>query len=191
MRLWKTADEERKVFDDLYIKYHKAVYQNIRKLVQDEDASLDILQEVFLSLWENKDKVLFEESVGGWLFVVSYNKSMSLLRKQVKTSVIDEENPELISDSYSTLQREREFDLKMNVLNEAVNLLPPRKQEAFKLHRFEGMSKEEVALEMELSKETVMDYLKQSNQMIKKYISHHYPSLLALGASLSILEYFS
>lgn len=193
MRLLTTSDAERKAFDNLYFKYHHAVYRNIKKLIMDEDTALDVLQEVFLSLWENREKLLSDESVGGWLFAVSYNKSVSVLRNKVKKSLLDENTLEMIQNEvYEPAHiKENDFLLKMNIIKEAVNVLPPRKQEVYKLYRFEGMSREEVAEQTELSQETVKDYLKQSNQIIKRYIAHHYPTFIKIGTSIPLLDYFS
>jgi RNA polymerase sigma factor (sigma-70 family) len=68
-------------FNAVYNKYHNAVYANILKYVQSKAQAEDILQEVFLSLWENRQNLRENGSVGGWLFVVSHNKSLAFLRK--------------------------------------------------------------------------------------------------------------
>ena len=181
-------------FDKVYSKYQKAVYRNIKKLVHDEELALDILQEVFLKLWENKDKLSNEDSVGGWLFVVSYNKSISHLRGQLKSTLVSSEKVESllenISEEINEMDEEAEL-LKMKILEEAISVLPARKKEVFQLYRFEGLSKEEVAEKLEISKETVKDHLKQSNQLIRKYVALKYPSILQLSITVGMMDYFS
>ncbi|WP_431212046.1 RNA polymerase sigma factor [Puia sp. P3] len=67
-------------FDEIYHQYHNAVYSNIYKLVRQEAVAEDILQEVFIALWENRRR-LEPAKVAGWLFVTSYNKSVKYLKK--------------------------------------------------------------------------------------------------------------
>lgn len=193
MSLITSAKSELKIFDELYVKYHKAVYHNIKKLVHDEEAALDILQEVFMSLWENREKLDLSSFTGGWLFVVSYNKSISYLRKKVIESIDYSEGfAELQADENKEWNDQVEMDylMKLKVLEEAVDILPHRKKQVFQMCRFEGRSKEEVAEQLQLSTDTVKDYLKQSNQMIRRYILAKYPSLLSLSVYASFTDYF-
>jgi RNA polymerase sigma factor (sigma-70 family) len=74
-------------FDALYHQYKKQVYRNIFKLVRNSDAAEDLLQEVFITLWENRSELQSDRSVAGWLFVVSHNKAQSFLRKKVRESL--------------------------------------------------------------------------------------------------------
>jgi DNA-directed RNA polymerase specialized sigma24 family protein len=53
-----------KAFDALYLKYHQALYSNIFKLSKDADATQDILQEVFITLWEKRLTIVLRTSVG-------------------------------------------------------------------------------------------------------------------------------
>jgi len=165
-------------FNYFYNQYHKPVHQNILKVVKDLELSLEILQDVFLSLWQNRHKIESQKSVSGWLFVVSYHKSLNVLRKKVKESIeyCAEYPPEGLAQEEEEI--DNVLDTQMRVLEEAVAILPKRKQEVFKLYRYEGVSKENVADQMGISLQSVNDYLKQSNQAIRKYIAQHYPALI-------------
>src|SRR5437867_7510434 len=78
-------------FNALYWKYHQAVYANIYKLTKEVEAAKDILQEVFIALWEKRSTINVSQSVSGWLFVVSYNKSVTYLKKVLKEPVSSHE----------------------------------------------------------------------------------------------------
>lgn len=166
-------------FDALYHQYHQAVYANIWKIVKQHEAAEDILQEVFLALWENRLK-LDAAKVAGWLFVTSFNKSLKYLKQKerqlvpLKTTEICQDEP-LNEDLYT---------FRLSIVEEAVNHLPERKKEVFRLCRYEGKSYDEVAHILGISAASVKDYLKQSTRFIKDYISHHQSESLAAGASL-------
>ena len=75
-------DDDIGAFDILYHKYHHAIYRNIYKITKDKEISQDILQDVFIVLWEKRYKIKPDQSVSGWLFVISFNRSISYLRKK-------------------------------------------------------------------------------------------------------------
>jgi len=161
-------------FDEIYHQYHHAVYGNIFKLVRQEAVAEDILQEVFISLWENRSR-LEASKVAGWLFVTSYNKSVKYLKRKAR------ENSVSLSDSpvYQTIQPEEQVSeeqhrLRIFMIEDAVNHLPERKKQVFRLCRYEGKSLDEVARIMNISPSSVSDYLKQANRFIKDYIFSNY-----------------
>lgn len=172
-------------FDIIYEQYHNAVYANIYKMVKRQEFAEDILQEVFLSLWENKDKIKSDQSVGGWLFVVSFNKAASFLQKKINTSMTYVAGYE----SFDSLSAEPAIDesayaTQYAILKEAIETLSPRKKEVFNLCRFEGHSVQEAANILGVSPESVKDYLKQSTKLIKAYISSNYPQVIGIGLIL-------
>lgn len=163
-------------FDSLYKQYRGAIYSNILKLVKSPEYAEDILQEVFVSLWQNRYRMRANQSVSGWLFVVSYNKSLTFLKQKVRASIDYVESYQ----SYEHVIPEETVDesayiAQLHMIEEAVEALPRRKKEVFKLYRFEGKSKEEVASLVGISTDSVKDYLKQSNKAIKDYIDSRYP----------------
>ena len=79
---------QRPAFEALYHRYKQPVFANIRKMVPDPDAAEDLLQEVFIALWENRQAIDPAKGAGGWLFVVSYNKAASYLKKKLREAAI-------------------------------------------------------------------------------------------------------
>lgn len=177
-------------FDAVYHQFHQAVYANICKMVCLPEMAEDILQEVFLSLWVNRQTVDLQNA-GGWLFVVSYNKSMSFLKKKLcETSVLLPDTEYLAAVKEEQPEDEQLFQLRLSMVEEAIDHLPPRKKEVFRLCRFDGKSADEVADMMGISVISVKDYLKQSTQFIRQYISRHYANIELPGMYFIIL-YFS
>ncbi|MCL7987265.1 sigma-70 family RNA polymerase sigma factor [Sphingobacterium sp. lm-10] len=163
-------------FNRLYAHYHKPVHANILKLVHAPELASELLQDVFLSLWQNRFKFESRESVGGWLFVVSYNKSLNCLRKKLKETVdYVAEYPHLSAISQIE-EDEEELNRQLALIDDAIETLPARKKEVFMLCRYEGRSKADVAALLGISQQSVSDYLKQSNKAIKMHVMQHYSS---------------
>jgi|SRR5690606_1077041 len=178
-----------KQFNTLYEKYCDPVYRNILKLVKNDDDAEDILQDVFVSLWENRHR-LRGRSLSGWLFIVSHNKAMDHLKKKVHVSLDQYGWVEQIADAPTDgPEKEAMYMQQLNMVIEAVDALPKRKKEVFRLCRLEGYSKDDVALMMGISYQSVTDYLKQSNKAIRGYIIQNYPyasSSIIVAVALSV-----
>ncbi|MFD2584235.1 sigma-70 family RNA polymerase sigma factor [Pedobacter vanadiisoli] len=180
--------QDRNVFDQVYKEYHKVVYANIFKLIKDTAIAEDILQDVFFALWENRAKLDPDQPVSAWLFVVSYNKSISYLRKKIKQSICYVDS----YDSFHLVAEEifpdkRLIESELNMLEEAINALSPQKQKVFRLCRFEGKSQKETAQLLGLSTESVKDYLKQSRYFIKEYILSRNPTGGIISISVLVM----
>lgn len=178
-------------FEALYHRYKHPVFANIRKMVPDPDAAEDLLQEVFIALWENRQALDPAKGVGGWLFVVSYNKAASYLKKKLREAAILEPEAELAELAIADEPADEELTgLQLALVEEAVRYLPARKQAVFRLFHFEGKSAEEVAATTGISVASVKDYLKQSTRFIREYIhlGHTPTQALAVAGLLVLLE---
>lgn len=180
--------EDVAAFDRLYGQHSKAVYANILKIVKQHEIAEDILHEVFISLWENRERIDQDRSIAGWLFVVSSNKAINYLKKKVKESIVFVESYESLEPVLTEdISSENSYLEQLAIIEEAAKHLSPRIKEVFRLSRFEGYSVDEVAAQLGLTASSVKDYLKQSTQFIKIYIANRYPASSAVSL---ILLYF-
>jgi len=174
-------------FDQLYYKYSKAVYNNALKLTRDAAAAEDIVQEVFTSLWEKRKSIDDQRSVSGWLFVLSYNRAINLLKKKLTEEKAKLKMPaQDTEEEWSGLQ-----DLQMDILEKAIAGLSPQKRRVFELCKLKGKSYEETAAELHISKHTVKEYLAGAMASIKEYIHEHPEYIVAFSTSLFINAIFS
>jgi RNA polymerase sigma-70 factor (ECF subfamily) len=156
-------------FQALYQQHHQAVFANIFRLVSRQEEAEDILQEVFLSLWESRHKLSDNHSVAGWLFTTSYYKACAYLKQSLRKKVFP--LPEGVHDiAEEQAETEGKFAEQTSMLNTAIELLPPRKRTAFRLCRIEGKSYEEAAVILGISIDSVKDYVKTSSIFIRKYV---------------------
>jgi RNA polymerase sigma-70 factor (ECF subfamily) len=172
-------------FEHLYNQYSDAVYANIHKMVRLPDLAEDILQDVFAALWTNRAKIDPAQSVGNWLFVVSYHKSLSFLKKKLRENTIPTADAIIANIPEEPELDEKYYGAQIDILNTAVNTLPPHKQRVFRLYHFENKTFDEIAQELNLSVASVKFYLKQSRASIRQYVSVHFPP--AVGLSLLLV----
>lgn len=151
-------------FDQLYWHYQKAVYQNAFKLTHDSQIAEDIVQEVFISLWEKRSSIDNSRSVGGWLFVSSYNRSINALKKKLKESLALKEIGQAEEQTDPGIA-----EIQYSILEKAIAELSPQKRKVFELCKLQGRSYDEAAKEMNISKHTVKEYLSSAISFIREY----------------------
>ncbi len=163
-------------FDNVYSLYSAPIYKNIVKIISDKHASEDILQEVFLALYCNKEKIDIS-NVASWLFVVSFNKSITYLkRNHIKDIICIEDLPELNNLEVDKFDTEEITNWQLKVIREAIDNLSARKKQIFTLVKVENKSIDEVASITGISTKSVTSCLSQSIHDIKSYILRRYPN---------------
>ncbi|MEO5889385.1 MAG: sigma-70 family RNA polymerase sigma factor [Ferruginibacter sp.] len=167
----RLQDDNIEAFNSLYWKYHSAIYYNALKITRDTIVAEDIVQEVFISLWEKRYELDPELEIAGWLFVVSYNKSVTWLKRKLKESLVRtelEQPVEDVPDPGKDL-----VNAQVIILEKAIEQLSPQRRKVFELCKVQRRTYEEAAEELQLSKHTVKEYLSGAVVSIKEYIKQH------------------
>ena len=165
-------------FDSLYWRYYQVVYRNILKLTKDPLVSEDILQEVFIRLWEKRQDINFEQPVVNWIFVISFNLSIDYTRKKLREQEL---HRKLLLDTNAIPQNGSVYEDYYQLLKRAIEQLSPQKQRIVKLCKLEGMTYEEAAAEMKISRHTVKEYLSAAMASLGEYVRQHANKVSGLG----------
>jgi|GEM_PF-155980 len=172
-------------FTSIYHRHHQKIYANILKVVHSPEYAQEILQDVFLSLWQNRYKIAKDKSLANWLFVVSFNKSMDFLKKKLRDHIdFVADYDTLYVDTEDIQEQDEIIAEQLRMLEEAIGQLSPRKKEVFRLCRYEGYSKERVAEMLGLTVNSVSEYLKQANKCIRQYVATNDPYAYGNGVLL-------
>ena len=164
-------------FNEIYRKYFHPVYCNALKITRETPVAEDVLQEVFITLWEKKATIDPERSLAGWLFIICYHKSVNILRKKLRESLLYRE---LQAPGEDSMEEEIKYGTQWKVLENALSRLSPQRRRAFELCKLQGKTYEEAAMELRISKYTVKEYLSAAITSIKEYSLHHPESTVAL-----------
>lgn len=179
----RLQNDDLNAFNELYRRYHSAIYYNILKLARDLFIAEDIVQEVFIALWEKRHSLDNGQEISGWLFVVSYNKSISHLKQKLKESLAQAELQQ--NSHYNLDERNDLVDIQMHILENAIAELSPQKRRVFELCKMQRKTYEEAGEELKISKHTVKEYLSGALNSIREYIKQHSEySVILLGAFL-------
>ena len=126
----------------LFDRYSKVVYSVALRVLRDPAAAEDVLQEVFMQIWRNPDSfVATRGSLGGWLAVVSRNRSIDALRRKRPMEQVDDM---ALASNYN-LADEAERNSMMEKARGAIRLLPLEQRKTLEMAFFDGLTHSEIA----------------------------------------------
>ena len=170
-----TGDIE--AFNEIYQKYFHPVYCNALKITRETAIAEDVLQEVFITLWEKRATIDPENSLAGWLFIICYHKSVNILRKKLRESLLYKN---LQPPEENSMEEEIRYGTQWTILENALSCLSPQRRRVFELCKLQGKTYEEAAVELRISKYTVKEYLSAAVASVKEYSLRHPGSTAAL-----------
>ncbi len=163
----KQSDKE--AYLALYDKYHLLVYNWSLKLVKSPQLAEDIVQEVFLKIWQIRERLNPQQSFPAFIYRVSRNKAFTLLKKISTDAKLNLEVMTHLGSTVENTENKLLWKQYEELLNNAVGQLPQQRQKVFKLCRQEGKTYDEVALELGISRNTVKDHMVSAVKNIKEY----------------------
>lgn len=144
-----------KVLYDLYAqRLYSFVYARTGTRVDAED----IVQDVFVCLWQNRQMIKNTDSLKPFLFTISRNLLISACRKRANMPVI-ENLKTCIDKAEIGTERPMEYDELRQAVNSALGKLPARQREIIVLSRLNGLKNKEIAQRLNLSEQTVKNQL--------------------------------
>lgn len=159
--------ESMPAFDCLYGRYCARVYQFAFRLLKSVEDAENIVQDVFLSLYENRHRVEKCSSVRCYIFTITYNASISQLRKRVRETRFLKYLASLQTVSDPSPEQMVEYGELTDKLNEIINALPERQREIYMLHRNKGFKYREIASRMHISVNTVENQMSSAIRKIR------------------------
>lgn len=169
-------------YEILFQQYYAKIHAFIRGMLKDSDTAEDIAQNVFLKVWLNRHKLDEQLSLKNYLYVLARNEVLNHLRNK-NTSVLSLssfEQEHLEPQSISEVESLSNLTELQAVLEKAIESLPPKRQEVFRMSRFRLMSNKEIAEELDLSVRTVDKHIELALREIRKKLSPFLFSLLIL-----------
>ncbi len=167
---------DRSAFDMLFQKYYSVLCAYCYRFVRLEDAE-EIVQDVMLWLWENRERPIIEYSLKQYLFKAVYHRCM--------TRVVQNEVKQRADTAYHERMSAMLQDVDIYQVNElsrhiqkAINELPPAYKEAFIMHRFRNLSYKEAAELLNVSPKTVDYRIQQALKILRVKLKDYLPLIL-------------
>src|SRR5688500_14099692 len=166
--LERLANGDRSAFAWLYKNYSKRIYDYAMLITANESTSEDIVQEVFLKLWQHRQKLPDVKDFNGYLYIIYRNHIRDVLNKHEKETIV---RKVYFRDTSVTVHIPDEilvYKEKQQFIAQAVNRLPHRQKLVYKLSREHGWKRERIAQELKISPLTVREQLRKATKSLKK-----------------------
>lgn len=163
--LLKGGDEQ--AYTEIYTRYWPILFRHSRKMLDDDYQSMDIVQDIFTSLWFNYPTFELNTSLVGYLYTAVRNRTINAINKSKLQSVYMESLQGYIEKgAYVTDDAIRYNELEAEIDAEIAKL-PPRMQEIFELRRTAGLSYKQIALQLGVSDETVKTQVSRALKVLR------------------------
>ncbi|MDR2918161.1 MAG: RNA polymerase sigma-70 factor [Tannerella sp.] len=167
-------------FDHIYVVYYPRMIRFAREyILQIEDAE-NIVQDIFLSLWEKREVLEVKISLTAYLFTLVRNRCLNFLRHQ---AIKDEFSKEFEAKRIALEELNHSFSSDEDIetiVNEAINKLPERCKAIFIKSRIEGKKYKEIAEELDVSVNTVENQIAIALRKLRLELKDYLPLLLFL-----------
>ena len=174
--LWKDMiSGNKKSFEDLYNQYFQALINYGFRITKNKNLIEDAVQELFISIWNNRTNLSEVNEVKFYLFRSLKNRILRQLEKDVfdKSEDIDVYLDFLnsISEEQKKIDSEQ-FDANLDTLQRAIAHLPIRQQEVINLKYYHDFTLDEIAILMDVNKQSVSNLLFRSYAILRKLLKN-------------------
>ncbi len=163
-------------FTELYARYDATMYRHAYKILGDVDACNDLLQEVFLVMWEKREALQIVGSVAAYLHRAVRNRALDVISHgQVADKYVDSIRDFANQGVWTVDEALREKEL-LAIIEAEKAKLPPRMREIYELNREHHLSYREIGEQLAISEKTVKKQVHNALRVIRLKLS----SLLSL-----------
>ena len=149
----------------LYEKYKVPLYNKAKYVLKDETSAEEVVQDVFIALWQNRETVTEVTQIDSYLFGILKHKVFDRYKQIVKNRVIAYVEKDLDHDPINEWYDAKELkDLLSGILEK----MPKMQREVFRLSKLEGFKREEIAEKLNISPNTVKNHLLAGTKFLRE-----------------------
>ena len=164
---------EETAFRELMNRYWDKMYSNIFYHCKQQELAEELTQDLFVTVWQKRDQLQEIRRFDAWLYTIAKNLVLGAFRKKVLPLLDSDNFDPLFHDDGLTGVDLLELKELHSVLNNEIAQLPPQLQRAFILHRIQGLSHEEVAAQMNISRFSSQTYVARATIMLRTALSKY------------------
>lgn len=161
---------DKKAFDQVYHACKDRIYGNLLKLVKSEDIAREMLQKVFVRLWDKRGQIDPSRPIHAWLHRVAANMVIDYFRKVARDQKLETHLTATAEKGYSHVAEDLYYKQLQAVFDEAIEKLSPRRKQVFKLIKLEKRSYQQVSKMLGISESTINDHIVKANQSIQEQV---------------------
>lgn len=166
------------IFQGFYKTNYKRLFNYASLFINQSDEAEDIVQDAFINLWNNRSSINLEQSIGGLLYRAIRNQCLNKIKHdKVKEKFIE------FAKHYESIDLvyRQDFDLEetdsdsfyvFSQIAKAIDELPQKRKEVYKLSKIEGQSHSEIAQQLDISTKGVERHITLANKTLRAKLKH-------------------
>ncbi|MFV0606993.1 MAG: RNA polymerase sigma factor [Niabella sp.] len=163
---------------DAFYQFESSLFMFAQKITRSESLAQDIIQELFLSLWEKRDMLEQIENIEAYLYRSVKNKSIDFLRTLANDQKLRTNYFSSIEFEDNSLEHHISTQEFNQLFHAAIEKLPEKRRQIYELSQIEGLSRKEIAEKMSISESTVKNQITSANASIKDFLIKYLKSLI-------------
>lgn len=167
---FKEGDE--KSFDLLYRKYRASLYNSIYKMVKMEDQSADLLQDLFIKLWQKRSEIDPELSFKAYVYRIAQNMVYDFFRSAARDKKLESRliSAAALVPEYTPIDDALERKDAKALIADLLSRLPTQCRQVYTYCKIEGKGYEETANLLGISKATVNNHITKANKLLRSFM---------------------
>ncbi|HOU97114.1 MAG TPA: RNA polymerase sigma-70 factor [Bacteroidales bacterium] len=162
-------------FDSIYEKYSGSLYAFSMKYLRISSEAEELVQLVFVKIWENRKQIDLELSFRAYLFKITYNDICKIFRRRnyLRRFIVETfyEKTEFASETEENI----DYQSTLARVNQVIDMLPEKQKIIFRKSRLEGKTTKEISKEMGLSPGTVDNYISEALKFLRNRLKDEKP----------------
>ena len=168
----KIRNSEKAAYQELFERYAPRIYQFSVSYLKNSPDAEELVQEVFLKIWEKRETLDQSKNIKAYIFKIAVNTIYDFIRREnIENSFNDFARENFEKDSNPTWHAII-FEEMMTRLTHLVSRLPEQQRNVFYLSKDEGLSNDEIAEKLNLSKRTVENHLYRAVSFLKEHFKN-------------------
>lgn len=176
------ARDDRNAFERLFRRYYRLLCDYGRSILGDRELAEDVVQEVFIYFWNNREVIHIQMSVKAYLYTAVRHGALNVLKKQL---IERKHNPQLTEfvEFLQTSEYSDEEQEEINRIRQVMTELPKQCLKVFLMSAVDGKKYQEIADELDISINTVKTHISKAYRLIREKTSGDMPLVLLVFAT--------
>lgn len=172
----KTVDIDLDEIEILFKEHYQDLTRYAYSITKEQTSAEDVVQQLFVKLWEKRNDLSIQTDPKSYLFRATYNASINVWKKRQRMDRDGEVSSSTFA-SEQTSDRVLSKELEERIEN-AIQTLPEKCQEVFRLSRFNELSYKEIAEELDISSKTVENHMGKALKLMRQELSDYLPQIV-------------
>ncbi len=176
MRRLRDGDEP--AFKTLYEHYAPRLAARLIQLLRSEELAEDVLQDLFIKIWEIRLTINPELSFGALLYKIAANLSKNVYRRSVYDQLMRKQiNPD---EGHNPIETSHDQSEAKELLQAALSKLTPRQREVYVMAKIDGLSYQEISKRLNISTSAINHHIQEANKQLRNILKRNHIYILAV-----------